>query len=717
MPHSADHEAAGKDGHDHAHGETHKGSLFGKIVLLETVGTENKASIVELFYDLIFVAAMYRLGLLMGDILSHDDYGADWHEILLLFTILYLTWHHANMFLARFKLQKPWDILLFALMALTVLLAIGQAYYQKVYDTCTIPGKDSGVFYYETCLYKGYSDTMQNITYGDGDKGYHYSIESGLRTKRFLTIWGISRIIMAALYGAAAAYNQEHGGKMSLVYMGFLLTSAFMILMVGHVPEELTVPIVEPVVAVAVIVEFLMYPLALYMLKSHAHPAIDVEHNVERAELWAVLVMGETMLTLVQGASEKYDPNDETDGEYYVAVCLGFLIVYLLLDFYHHSLPHSGGMDTHIYDLSAWGSIVYDLFHLISTLGLFGFGVGLKYTMKYGHYKDGGYLKQHYCFFITGCLSLAIVGMTLGRFSHEWASFKVCGIERKIWWGLHFITAACIPPLAFAVHVNKDTGEVEGIRATEFLGAIVGLLILTEIFDAISQPTHEVHEDLRRFQEEHKKLTEEGIAPVGVDVDKVDTEVLKSTAEDATLKQFRTRGNAELRFSAEAMTKAREAFHDKTHGIEDPKVAGKRASLHQVKDVGLFSLYQENLDKIDPGNMLSNKSIAKKMWKRGAMRASIGRKFSFAGNDEKTHAAAGSLATVDQKISMVPEGDEEARGAEATAEVRSEGESVKKPSVFKPRSSKVAPADAPAAPADGAEGGTTPDDTVEETAV
>ena len=59
---------------------------------------------------------VFQLGLLMGDLLTHDDYGAEWYEVMLSFMIMWLTWHHANMFLSRFKLEKPWDILLFAMM-------------------------------------------------------------------------------------------------------------------------------------------------------------------------------------------------------------------------------------------------------------------------------------------------------------------------------------------------------------------------------------------------------------------------------------------------------------------------------------------------------------------------------------------------------------------------------------------------------------------------
>ena len=41
--------------------ERMKDEFFGKVLLLETVGAAGNASIVELFYDLIFVAGMYRV--------------------------------------------------------------------------------------------------------------------------------------------------------------------------------------------------------------------------------------------------------------------------------------------------------------------------------------------------------------------------------------------------------------------------------------------------------------------------------------------------------------------------------------------------------------------------------------------------------------------------------------------------------------------------------
>jgi len=701
----------GGEGHGHGHGgskpaqhvsqnakgaakQLMKDSLFGKVLLLEDVGNANKALIVELFYDLIFVAAMYRLGLLMGDLLTHDNKGQEWHEVMLSFMILWLTWHHANMFLARFKLEKPWDILLFALMALTVYMAVAQAYYIKIYETCDIEGKDSGTYIYKACMYKGDSGQSQVVDYDDSDKYYHYSIESGLRQPRFMTIWGISRIVMALLYAAAAGFNQKHGWKMSAIYATFLTISGFIILLVGNLSDG-SPTVVEPIVILIVMLEFAMYPAALVMLEEDEQLSIDVEHNVERAELWAVLVMGETMLTLVQGASEKYDPEYPADQEYYVAVFFGFMIEYMLLEFYSHSLPHGHhGMDTHIYDLSQYGSILYDFLHLLSTLGLFGFGVGLKYTMKYGHYKDGAYLEQHYCFFIVGCLCLAIVGMNAGRYVHEWADFEVCGIKRRNWWLANFLIAGSVVPLALAVSVDEATGAVTGVRATHFLGAIAAIVSLTMIIDGIAQPTKEVKEDFEKFLEETHHITQEGGIPSGVDASKVDAELLQKTTSEAMIAdKFRKKGEVKLRFSSKAMNAAREAFHFQVD-VEEGGGSGagtgagfKRASFARVRQVGLFSLYQENLDLTDPDNTLSNKSLAKQMWKRATMRASIGGSFKRGSIGGGFKMASGQLGNVEETTELKPS---------ASAAGSASGSEPEASSAMRKRTAKVAPAPEPA---------------------
>jgi len=623
------------------------------------------------------------------------------------------------MFLSRFKLEKPWDILLFAMMVLTVFIAISQAYYVKVYEECEIEGKDSGAYIYKSCMYKGYSGTSQVVNYTSSDKDYHYSIESGLRQPRFMSVWGMSRLVMAVLYTAAAYYNKAHSWKMSAIYAGFLTFSGIIVILVGNLSDG-SVKVVEPVVILMIIVEFVMYPAALLMLKEKDQLSIDVHHNIERAELWAVLIMGETMLTLVQGASGKYEPSFPDDSEYYTAVFLGFLIEFLLLEFYKHSLPHGhGGMDTHIYDLSQNWSIVYDLIHLLSTLGLFGFGVGLKYTMKYGHYDNGSKLKQHYCFFITGCCCLAIVGMNTGRLVHEWADFKICGVSRRHWWWANYVIAACIVPLAFTVSVDKETDAVTGIRATRFLGAIAGILFLTQIIDLITRPTKEVKEDYKKFVEETNLLKTHGAVPDGVD-DGVDAELLQKNAVNAmNSDKFRKKGAVKLRFSAKAMTAAREAFHSKDHGIETTAGAGnvpqRKLSLAKLKKVGLFSLYQDKLDDMEPDNELSNKSMAKQAWKRATMRASISaglkdRKWSVGALVPGAGGGGGGPGKGLLDVQEIEEIDVESGASSpvlamstATPAPPAPPASAKAAGIFKQRSSKVAPAGVVAAAVDVAE--------------
>ena len=43
------------------------------------------------------------------------------------------------------------------------------------------------------------------------------------------------------------------------------------------------------------VLEFAMYPGALAVTSEKYQLGIDVEHNIERAELWTILVSGETM--------------------------------------------------------------------------------------------------------------------------------------------------------------------------------------------------------------------------------------------------------------------------------------------------------------------------------------------------------------------------------------------------------------------------------------
>ena len=236
------------------------------------------------------------------------------------------------------------------------------------------------------------------------------------------------------------------------------------------------------------------------------------------------------------------------------------------------------------------------------------------------------------------------------------------------------------------------------------------------VIDIIVHPPHEVQQDYKKFVEEVEQLKTNTGTPVGVDADKVDAELLQKHALNATpTGKFRKKGKVTLRFSARAMNAAREAFHSKDHDLDGVSDISRRLSLAKVKDVGLFSLYQENLDETDPTNALSNKSLAKQMWKRATMRASIGhgisnRKWSLSpdGAAKQLSGSGGSLRKVSNVIEVEDVEDVEEVDIESGT-VQTPAPSIQAPSaspsptqpaantgsgLFNRKSSKVAPADA-----------------------
>lgn len=126
---------------------------------------------------------------------------------------------------------------------------------------------------------------------------------SALLTRKFHIIWCISRVIFLLLYLAAWWYNPK-ARRMCSIYSGCFAVTAllnFIAVLVDTVDAHTTITVV------VVLSELLMYPLALLLTKKSEVIGIDVEHNIERAELWAVLIMGESMMSLVEGHGYYYE--------------------------------------------------------------------------------------------------------------------------------------------------------------------------------------------------------------------------------------------------------------------------------------------------------------------------------------------------------------------------------------------------------------------------
>ena len=60
-----------------------------------------------------------------------------------------------------------------------------------------------------------------------------------------------------------------------------------------------------------------------------------MHHKIERMDLWAMLVVGEAMLSLMHGGGHYFD---RTDDGAYINTVLGFTIMFLLMKPVNHEL-------------------------------------------------------------------------------------------------------------------------------------------------------------------------------------------------------------------------------------------------------------------------------------------------------------------------------------------------------------------------------------------
>jgi hypothetical protein len=84
-----------------------------------------------LFFDLIFVAAMFRLGGLLFKNYQAADTQSEMFvivgECFIVFSVLWLTWNHLNLILTRFELRSPWSAAQLATYVLSIALAISMS--------------------------------------------------------------------------------------------------------------------------------------------------------------------------------------------------------------------------------------------------------------------------------------------------------------------------------------------------------------------------------------------------------------------------------------------------------------------------------------------------------------------------------------------------------------------------------------------------------------
>ena len=101
------------------------------IKVLDEESMTGKAHIKELFFDLVFVAALYRLGAMIVQEFINKEYHIGTRDGIIIFSILWLSWYHFNMLKTRFHLQNPWNMIEYVIMLLTLFLGICMVSYEN----------------------------------------------------------------------------------------------------------------------------------------------------------------------------------------------------------------------------------------------------------------------------------------------------------------------------------------------------------------------------------------------------------------------------------------------------------------------------------------------------------------------------------------------------------------------------------------------------------
>jgi hypothetical protein len=314
------------------------------------------------------------------------------------------------------------------------------------------------------------------------------------------------------------------------------------------------------------------YIAPVFLTKQSEQPPLDVEHQIERSELWCILILGESMLSIV--ASVVPSPDVTEAQTTYATGALSFIIIYMMMETYMASQPHAhSGLDTHANDLELQWAVYHSLCQLPLTFSLFVLGVGLKSAMKYGTENDsynvesGNFepFKERNAWMISGAASTALVWITLSRYAHEWSNYCLFGSKRftrKMMWMLQLLFSLSLLPVAMLVSTTAqgdtdthtdDHADESGVHTSDGQSILVFLLVVllvvvsTCVLDKVANPPKSIWKGLDEFvtaQEQLANSTAGGI-------DKHDSEfntAFKAAAVVGTSGGLRTGGTKACTF-------------------------------------------------------------------------------------------------------------------------------------------------------------------------
>lgn len=428
-------------------------------------------------------------------------------------------------------------------------------------------------------------------------------------------------------------------GPLLIRYIGFLFLSVVLLCISAGIDNH---DVYEGTAVLCLTIELFMYPIAILGTKASDLLPIDVHHNIERAELWAILVLGESMLSLVHGAEQYYM---YADRDYYLNTVFAFSINFMLLKLFVVSQPeaqdhhgHKATLDCHAVDCSLLRSVFFDVSQAVVTSALFVYGVACKFVVKYGHYKGGYKFDETHCWLFSCSTACALFSIAASRFVHEWSDYEICGpITRLRLWAVHFVIALLIGSLPFytverekvynAKYPKGYTYTQSNLTVLEWMSCILACVMTSVVVDYISTfKPDEINEELDEFQAAMDEIVH-GKIPTDINTEEQDAELLSANTTVAlALSRMRQAGSKKLRFSGKYMKAARK-IRAKMMRDRDAVLEGA-SNEPRERLPSLLTVYQGELDKKDPTHIMGTQSNAIANWQKGAQRMSMVRKIS-----------------------------------------------------------------------------------------
>jgi len=419
------------DPHDHAE-EEHE----------EHEEHEHTVGWFELFYDLVFVAFVIEL----AAVLKEQTVSIGLPVVILAFLASWTTWFHVNMLMNRTETGGIYQILVYIIAFAMVIIAalsklnrrVGPAnieamFFMLVTRLCL-------VILYAALIYK-YETKRKQLAATTKKAQPEPSMKVFIKYCCFLSL---SIIICAIGIGIGGDdYEKEmYDGEVYQLTSSANITWKYPKIDANFKPLSKTLTTEGStrlsLLWILVAIEVLMYYICDLVTDIHDRLTVDADHLIERNELWAILIIGESVISLVTTERPEVtttsflSAKNETElgngdgglaGSFYASLILSMTLVSSMIYLFMHSQPreHHSEFPFDVHAFNVPGSLsrgfFYNTANLICSLGFFGMGTGLKFVAYFSD-KPCMYAFDH-AILLTASCGMSIVAMNVARMTHQ----------------------------------------------------------------------------------------------------------------------------------------------------------------------------------------------------------------------------------------------------------------------------------------------------------